>query len=61
MNKFLVAILVLGLLEFFSAPVLAGEQAAWWDGNYLHRKQITITNNAGSTLESGYTVNFTLD
>jgi len=33
----------------------------WWNSNYGYRKQITITNNVGTTLISGYSVNFSFD
>jgi len=29
---------------------------SWWDAKYHYRKQITISNNAASTLEEGYSV-----
>jgi len=31
-------------------------QANWWDSDYQYRQQVTIENNAGSVMESGYTV-----
>jgi len=33
----------------------------WWDANYSYRRQITITNNAASTLSSGYSTLLTMD
>lgn len=35
--------------------------ATWWSSNYIHRKQITVTNNESTQLDSGYTFSFTLD
>lgn len=33
----------------------------WWNGHYLYRTKLNVTNNAGSTLQVGYTVNFTIN
>lgn len=33
----------------------------WWNTNYSHRRQITITNNVASTLGSGYSTFLTTD
>lgn len=35
--------------------------ASWWNANYMYRRLITITNNAASSLTSGYSVSITLD
>ena len=33
----------------------------WWSADYLYRRQITIVNNLASPLETGYSVNVTID
>jgi hypothetical protein len=33
----------------------------WWDANYSYRRRIAITNNAASTLSSGYSALFTMN
>jgi hypothetical protein len=33
----------------------------WWNANYDYRRQITIINNAASTLDAGYSVCVTMD
>jgi len=35
--------------------------STWWNANYMYRKLITITNNAASSLTSGYSIYITLD
>ncbi|HXX87911.1 MAG TPA: hypothetical protein VEH86_05650 [Candidatus Acidoferrum sp.] len=35
--------------------------STWWNNNYSYRRLITITNNAASSLTSGYSCNMTLD
>jgi hypothetical protein len=34
---------------------------SWWNASYMYRKLITITNNAASSLTSGYSISITLD
>jgi hypothetical protein len=34
---------------------------SWWNASYMYRRLITITNNAASSLISGYSVSITLD
>ena len=41
-------------LKWFDPP-------SWWNSNYAHRRQITVTNNTGSTLNSGYATWATVD
>jgi flagellin-like protein len=36
-------------------------QVNWWDSSYNFRRHITVTNNLGSTLGSGYSVLLTMD
>jgi hypothetical protein len=35
--------------------------STWWNTNYMYRRLITITNNAASSLTSGYSVSITLN
>jgi len=35
--------------------------ADWWSTNYQYRKQLNITNNAGTTISTGTEVNFTIN
>jgi flagellin-like protein len=44
-----------------SAPTTSISHIAWWDVNYDYRKHVTITNNLGSTLSSGYSLCLTMD
>ncbi|MFH1828355.1 MAG: DUF2341 domain-containing protein, partial [Nanoarchaeota archaeon] len=37
------------------------DASSWWNNSYQYKKQLNITNNVGSTLPSGYSVNFTID
>lgn len=47
----------------FSATTKATftQQISWWDSDYGYRRQIFITNNAGTDLKSGYTVKTVLN
>ena len=44
-----------------SAPTTSVSYIGWWDVSYDYRKHITITNNFGSMLSSGYSVCLTMD
>lgn len=39
----------------------SADSIAWWDNTYGYREQLTITNNSGSPLPSGYSVCVSLD
>jgi len=44
-----------------SAPSTSVSYADWWHSSYDYRKHVTVTNNMGSTLSSGYSVCLTMD
>jgi len=44
-----------------SAPSTSVSYADWWDSSYDYRKHVTVTNNIGTTLSSGYSVCLTMD
>ena len=44
-----------------SAPSTSVSYTDWWDSSYDYRKHVTVTNNIGTTLSSGYSVCLTMD
>ncbi len=39
----------------------SGLQTGWWNGSWQYRKQLNVTSSAGSALQSGYSVNVSVD
>jgi len=56
-NKKFVATAIVLLFAFCFVPAAS----AWWDANYLYRKQITVTNNDSIQLAANTIVAFTAD
>jgi hypothetical protein len=44
-----------------TTPSFVVPDSTWWNTNYMYRRLITITNNAASSLVSGYSININLD